>query len=170
MRKIIFILLIVIFSTGCRTSFEKSYISEHFQDSKIIKEYKVNDDLNTAKSIIEKQFLIQLEDCELFCSFMRVKGFHEGIYLMIALDTSQDRVYKIDVIEHFETEDYGGYITEEWFLNRFKGKSTQNPLETVIIIDKKPNEVVAITGATITSHAVVQAVNRIVESYNKLFY
>lgn len=72
------------------------------------------------------------------------------------------------MISHQETEDYGGYLTREWFLDRFIGKSSTYQLKMVKIIDNKPDEIVAITGASKTSKAVVDGVNLALENFNKI--
>lgn len=167
-KKILAILLTTLLLVACSTSFEETYIKQKYEDYKIIREYKLDKSLNTDECFVEKAMLIENNGHKLFCQFARTNGFHEGIYLMTSIDVQNNQIYEVDIIEHFETEDYGGYVSEKWFLDRFAGKLTNIPLKTVVMIDKEPNEVVAITGATITSRAVVRAVNLCMENFEKM--
>ena len=169
MKKIILVtLLTTVILAGCGTSFEETYIKQNYEDCKIIREYKINEDLNSEECLIEKAILIENKGQRFFCQFAKTNGFHEGIYLMTVIDIQENKLHEISIIEHFESEDYGGYVSEKWFLDRFVGKLTDIPIETVVMMDKEPNQVVAITGATITSRAVVRAVNLCMENYEKI--
>lgn len=166
MKKLSIIFLIAIFLSGCSLGFEEAYITNTYDNSKVIKELKINKDLNSDNCYIEKAITIKNNEKELLCQFVKVKAFHDGMYLMVSIDTTKDLIYDISIIEHYETEDYGGYVSDKWFLDRFRDKDVNIPLESVVMINKKDNQIVAITGATITSKAVVNSVNLCMKNYN----
>ncbi len=104
---------------------------------------------------------------EKYITRVRTKGFHKEypIVLEVAINQMDHTIQDVQVIEHSETPDYGGYITQNWFLDKFQSKEVAIPLECVSIIEKESNEVVAITGATVSSQAVVKGVNQALEQY-----
>lgn len=153
---------------SCSTSFEETYVKQRYDNYRIVRKYKIHNKKNSDECFIEKVMLIENDEHKLLCQFVKTDGFHQGIYLMTSIDVQNNQIYEVDIIEHFETEDYGGYVSEKWFLERFAGKLTDIPLKTVVMIDEEPNEVVAITGATITSRAVVRAVNLCMENYKEI--
>ena len=96
------------------------------------------------------------------------QGYNGSIELLFGISISGENLSDITVLNHNETADYGGYLTEEWFLERFIDRDVRRQLELVKIINKKPEEVVAITGATITSRGVVDGANRAFKNYLKI--
>lgn len=160
--------MIAIFLSGCSTSFEETYITNTYGNSKVIKEFEIDKDLKSNNCYVEKAIMIKNNGTKLLCQFVKVKAFHDGMYLMISIDIETDTIHEVSIIEHYETEDYGGYVSDKWFLDRFKDKDVMIPLESVVMINKKDNQIVAITGATITSQAVVNSVNLCMKNYNKL--
>ena len=96
------------------------------------------------------------------------QGFNDTINILVLIDVSTGLTERIRVLEHNETEDYGGYVTEEWFLGRFAGKEVGTKLELVKRAAGKTEDIVAITGATYTSQAVVDAVNLCMKNYRRI--
>lgn len=99
---------------------------------------------------------------------VKQKGFVDKIDMMVIIDCKEDKVIEIKILNHKESEDYGSLLTEEWFLERFKSKSAAVPLKLVKMSAKDENQVVAITGATITSKAVVDGVNLCMNNYHRI--
>lgn len=83
-------------------------------------------------------------------------GYKEDVVVMIRFQAGT--VDQVRVLWEEETEDYGGYIREDWFLERFQGLGADMELEIVKMAKKRENEIVAVTGATVSSRAVLQAV------------
>ena len=88
------------------------------------------------------------------------RGFQDRIRLMVGLSTDGGRVTGLTVLESNETPGLGDRIQLPDFCDQFVGQSTEHPFERV-----KPGESVAapvdaITGATISSQAVINAINR----------
>lgn len=90
-----------------------------------------------------------------------VEAYEEPMLIQVTLNAKM--VLEVEVLYENETDDYGGdYVVERWFLDRLLVK-TQKPLVTVRRKKDEENEVIAITGATITSDSLVMAVNKSIE-------
>ncbi|MGK9369302.1 FMN-binding protein [Melioribacter sp. Ez-97] len=102
-------------------------------------------------------------------------GFQGKIRLMIGTDTTLNKITAIEILEQVETPGLGSRITEEEFKNQFKNLSAQPSVNWVKgKTPEKPNEIEAITGATISSKSVCAIINealqkaRIEKQSNKL--
>lgn len=84
------------------------------------------------------------------------QGYEDDILLFTEL--SEKNTEKIEVLYHNETVGYGDLVVEDWFLNRLY-IPYENKLITVRNRKDNAYEVIAITGATLTSDAVVNAIN-----------
>lgn len=87
-------------------------------------------------------------------------GYEDWILLDVVID--QKQVIDVEVVYSKESDGYGSYVEDEWFLKRTLLEL--NPaLELVKYRKEASNEVVAITGATMTSQGVVDAINTCIE-------
>ena len=87
-----------------------------------------------------------------------------GIIIVMVGVSLDEKITGIEIIEHLETPGLGAIIEDpELFKNQFEGKSMNGSQQGELIVVKgktdKNWEVEAITGATISSRGVVQAVN-----------
>ena len=92
------------------------------------------------------------------------KGYGGTVTVMVGLDT-EGNITGVEILSHSETPGLGANATKEAFKNRFIGKSG------ILAVDKNSNDgqnIQAITAATITSKAVVSAVNLITETYSQV--
>jgi electron transport complex protein RnfG len=92
------------------------------------------------------------------------KGFNSGLHLTIGI-ASDGTVQGVVVGDNTETAGLGAKAKEDWFQDQYVGK--QSPL-TVVKANPAEGEVQAITGATITSKGVTNAVNTVSEFYAAL--
>ena len=88
------------------------------------------------------------------------KGFADEIVLLIAADGRLERVVGTAVLKSNETPGFGDQIKNAEFRDQFTGA----PAEELAVVKSgdrgaKDREIVAITGATISSDAVVRIVN-----------
>jgi Na+-translocating ferredoxin:NAD+ oxidoreductase subunit G len=91
------------------------------------------------------------------------KGFHGAIDFVVGI-SKEDKVSGIKVLSHNETPGLGAKISEEKFTSRFKDKPLEY-LEVVKVTPNKETEVEAISGATSSSKASVNAVNEAITFY-----
>jgi electron transport complex protein RnfG len=88
-------------------------------------------------------------------------GFQGKIRMMVGLNLNQERLSGLRVVEQIETPGLGDKIAKEKFESQFKGLALKPKIEYVK--NRKPereNQIQAITGATISSRAVVNAINK----------
>lgn len=88
-------------------------------------------------------------------------GFWAPISAIIALETDLETIKDFKIISHTETPGLGARIVEPEFLAQFRGKKIKPHL--VVVPYRKAvgeNEVDAITGATETSKALEEIINR----------
>jgi len=87
-------------------------------------------------------------------------GFQGVIKMMVGLNIGSKKLSGMNVLEQVETPGLGNKITEERFTSQFKNLSIEPKIEYIKNKKpEKPNEIQAITGATISSKAVVNGVN-----------
>lgn len=87
-------------------------------------------------------------------------GFAGTITMMAGLYSDKSRMAGLRVLDQVETPGLGNLIVREKFTGQFKGLSIEPKIEYVKNKKpEKPNEIQAITGATISSRAVVNAIN-----------
>ncbi|MBI5788423.1 MAG: RnfABCDGE type electron transport complex subunit G [Candidatus Schekmanbacteria bacterium] len=95
---------------------------------------------------------------------MAQRGFGGDVNVMVGIDAAQ-KITGIKIVEHKETPGLGAKITDEAFLQQFIGKS----LAGKIAIKKDGGEIDQITGASISSRAVVKAVEKGLKLYQENF-
>lgn len=99
-------------------------------------------------------------------------GFQGKIKIMIGLTDSLNKITSIEILEQSETPGLGTKILEPPYKDQYKGLTPVPSIKLVKGIPAtNPNEVQAITGATISSRSVVNIVNegisKLRESLNK---
>jgi electron transport complex protein RnfG len=90
-------------------------------------------------------------------------GFADKIELVVAVDAKFEKVAGFDVLSSSETPGFGDQIKYDYYRSQYKG-APASELKLVSIGDPKEidSKIVAITGATVSSEAVVEIVSRFV--------
>ena len=97
-------------------------------------------------------------------------GFQGNIRIMVGLSVDYLKLKGIKVLEQNETPGLGNRIKEPAFEGQFKGLEIKPKVEYIKYRKpEKPNQITAITGATISSDAVVKNINNAVEKVLKAF-
>ncbi len=87
-------------------------------------------------------------------------GFQDNISLLYGYDPGRKRVVGMRVLESRETPGLGDKIFKDQdFVGNFRDLAVEPPVKVVMTGRKAPNEVDGITGATISSKAVVRIIN-----------
>lgn len=95
-----------------------------------------------------------------FAFLAQGNGYQGVIKIMVGVTTDISKITGIKVLEQVETPGLGGRISEKEFQAQFRGISTDPQIEYVKNKKpSKPNEIQAITGATISSRSVVSIIN-----------
>lgn len=92
-------------------------------------------------------------------------GYNGPIDVLVAIDDEKDELIGIEILNHEESLDYAEHIEEDWFLERFKNIVIDKYLNLVVLDKENPEDIVQVTGATISSQAVVNAVNTAIGAY-----
>lgn len=100
-----------------------------------------------------------------YCVTVTVNGFGGPVKMMVGIGTD-NTVKGIEILSHGETAGLGAKADTADFKNRFPGK---NPELTVVKTPtESPDEVQAITGATITSRAVAEGISQAYNLVNEI--
>jgi len=87
------------------------------------------------------------------------QGYADKIELLVGVNPDLSAITGLFVLNQKETPGLGNKIIEEDWRNQFVAKATDKGLAVVKTGAKAPNEIDAITGATISSRAVCTIVN-----------
>lgn len=93
-------------------------------------------------------------------------GFQGEIKIMVGLKQNLDKMQYFQVLESIETPGLGGRITEDDFKEQFKGLTVKDKIKLVKGARPKHLDAIsratvqAITGATISSKAIVEIINQ----------
>jgi electron transport complex protein RnfG len=87
-------------------------------------------------------------------------GFQGKIRLIVGVNKDLSNLYGLKILEQVETPGLGTKVTETPFTDQFKNLVVTHEIKSVKgAKPQNPNEVQAITGATISSKAVVRIIN-----------
>lgn len=91
-------------------------------------------------------------------------GYAGPINMMVGISTAENAIAGMRVLRHTETPGLGSHITREVFFGRFDNR----PLSPIRVVRSAPgpDEIEALTSATITTRAITDAVNEAIEWYN----
>lgn len=91
-----------------------------------------------------------------YCIKVDARGYAGPIRMLVGVDTG-GAIKGVNVLEHQETAGIGSKICEGPFLWQFNGKNAQE------VVDRKGVD--AVTGATISSDAVIESVGKTVRQF-----
>lgn len=93
-----------------------------------------------------------------YCVSVKPNGFGGAIEMIVGV-RSDESLTGIQIVSLSETPGLGSKAQEPKFKDQFNGKSVKEPLTVIKSGTAKDNEVMAISGATISSNAVTSGVN-----------
>ncbi len=92
-------------------------------------------------------------------------GYNGPIEVLAALDQYNDSLIGIQILSHEESPDYAEHMEYDYFMDRFKNLPINKYLNLVVLDKEAPEDIIQLTGATISSQAVVNAVNAAIGHY-----
>ena len=95
------------------------------------------------------------------------QGYGDKIELLIGLDAPAQTITGLFIIDQKETPGLGNNIVKPVWRNQFINKSTRQHLTAVKTKASAPNEINAITGATISSRSVCNIINQTIDNLKK---
>jgi len=169
---IILILLVLVAAFGLW------YMNDTRRDIAIIKEtYGANIKVELMKEVTEDPFIQDnFPGLEKVYSINGVPaafitsgtGYEGTIRVLVVIDAEKKETLDIRILEQGDTPFYADPIMEPWFTNRFKGHKLMDYLNLVKLDPEKPTDIVQVTGATVSSQAVVNNVNTAIGAWNYL--
>jgi len=95
------------------------------------------------------------------------KGYGGDVEIIIGIDV-EGKIEAIQIGEHSETPGLGAKAVDVNFVGQYRGKTVDKSLEVVKGKVSGDAQIQAISGATITSRAVTEGVNKAIEYYNNV--
>ncbi len=132
------------------------------------KEFKMVEDKKIDSSMI-KEVYQGLEGNEVVGYTIKTvpKGYAGEVEVMIGIG-NDGTIHGVKIGNHAETPGLGAKAADEAFKGQYKGKRVEQNIEVIKNPGPKENEIVAISGATITSKAVTAGVNEAMKLYNEI--
>ena len=123
-----------------------------------------NDPLKDKKKIEEITFYLGKKEGEIIGVAFSSKGegYSGFITIMMGVSPKDDSITGIEILEHMETPGLGANIEKEEFKNQFTEKSLANSklVDGRLAVKKDKGDIAALTGATISSRGVTEAVDK----------
>lgn len=141
---------------------KKSIVSDNYED------YFTYRMMKAETENIHRVYRLTKENESKIVQIVAVNGYKSMIEMLVTIDVQKDLVEGVQIVDQHESHDYGAAITEDWFLDRLSQKDVRISLKTVKMRQENSNEIVAVTGATISSAAVVYGVNLCMENYSSM--
>ncbi len=118
--------------------------------------------VNLYKAVDEKRQTLG------YCFNATGPGFADKIELVVALDANLEKIEGFNVLASNETPGFGDQIKLDYYRDQFVGA----PAQTLNLVktgdpEKIDSDIVAITGATVSSTAVVDIINNILPQIKK---
>ncbi|MDD4504616.1 MAG: molybdopterin-dependent oxidoreductase [Clostridiaceae bacterium] len=95
-------------------------------------------------------------------------GYVGTIKALVVIDNEQKKTSGIRILEQGDTPDYADPIMESWFTKRFKGLELLEYLNLVVLDPERHTDIVQVTGASVSSQAVLNNVNSAIGAWNYL--
>ena len=133
----------------------------------VLAEASIFEDINYTDAVVKAVFCGKSENGETvgFCVNVTPNGYGGAIDMMVGI-TADRKLSGINVVSNSETAGLGARCKDSEFSTQFTGKNM--PLSVIKNGTPKDDEIASITGATITSKAVVSGVNAAFDAINKL--
>ena len=123
-----------------------------------------NDPLKDKKETEEITFYLGKKEGEIIGVAFSSKGegYSGFITIMMGVSPKDDSITGIEILEHMETPGLGANIEKEKFKNQFTEKSLANSklVDGKLAVKKDKGDIDALTGATISSRGVTEAVDK----------
>ena len=104
---------------------------------------------------------------ELYAFIVKPVAYNGPLTIALVINGAVGESIGIRIIEHTETQHYVRDMDSSWFTGRFANKSTADYLSLVRLSARDDRDIVAITGATVTTEAVINGVNAAFGAFNE---
>lgn len=171
---LILLLIAAIVVSGCGgseglTEEELSAINEIFNEDYNLQDLENITDkaLNGRKDKFQAVKKVLLTPGGDYAFIAKPVAYNGPITIAVGIDSDTGSTLGIRIVEHMETEHYVRDMHNSWFIDRFKGKAVNKYLRPVQLEADKENEIVIITGATVTTEGIINGVNACMGVYQE---
>ena len=146
---------------------ENTLKEQNSAKQEVLTSAKEFEDINYSENLVKAVFRGKSENGDTvgWCVNVTPGGYGGMIDMMVGI-TADGKLSGIKVVSNSETAGLGAKCSDSEFSSQFAGK--EMPLSVIKNGTPKDDEIVAITGATITSKAVTSGVNAAFEAVNKV--
>lgn len=102
-----------------------------------------------------------------YAFIIRPEGYYAAIDLVVVIDSNSQIIKGVRIVRHRESREYVRDFDSGWFAEPFTNKSPTAYFRLARLRASLPEEIDIITGATITSQAVVNGVNTALGVYRE---
>jgi hypothetical protein len=95
----------------------------------------------------------------LYAFILKPVAYNGPLTLALVIDSNNDESLGLSIVTHMETPHYVRDMENPWFTGRFAHKPAGVYLQIARLAAQTDNEIVAITGATVTTEGIVNGVN-----------
>jgi len=96
---------------------------------------------------------------DLYAFIVKPIAYNGPVTIALIIDGGSGESLGMRIVEHTETPHYVRDMESPWFTGRFAGKSVFEYLKLTRLKTRAENEIVAITGATVTTEGIINGVN-----------
>ena len=96
---------------------------------------------------------------DLYAFIVKPIAYNGPVTIAVVIDGSTGESVGMRIVAHMETPHYVRDMESSWFTERFADKSVFGYLKLVRLSARAENEIVAITGATVTSEGILNGIN-----------
>jgi Na+-translocating ferredoxin:NAD+ oxidoreductase RnfG subunit len=96
---------------------------------------------------------------DLYAFILKPIAYNGPVTLALVIDAINDESLGLRIVAHAETPHYVRDMENNWFTGRFANKTVSEYLKLVRLKASAEHEIVAITGATVTSEGIINGVN-----------
>ena len=120
---------------------------------------------------IENQEVYELTDKKdnliAYAFLAQGQGYQGKIKILAIINSGLDKLEGIEIVGSIETPGLGAKIQEADFKDQFKNLMVTVPIECIKDTPSKKNQITAITGATVSSRAVTNILNKQIKNFKQ---
>ncbi|MCL2747247.1 MAG: FMN-binding protein [Oscillospiraceae bacterium] len=108
---------------------------------------------------VDKVYRHQDQDQDLYVFVVSPVAYNGPVAMVLAIDGETGKSVGLQILSHNETPHYVRDMESAWFTRRFAGKPAELYLRLARLKANSEQDIVAITGATVTTEGVINGVN-----------
>jgi len=172
---VLMIIMLAVFISGCGETAEPTEAELNAFNEILSQKYSMQDFTIVTKDVmsgerqekfkaVKKVFTTPEGD---YAFISKPVAYNGPVNLAVIIDRETGTTVGMKIVEHMETEHYVRDMSNSWFTERFAGKKTDPYLELVHLEAVRDNQIISITGATVTTEGITNGVNACLGVYKE---